>query len=85
MKRVLSSQSRLEKIVSDILLDMATKDRLQSGAGNALLVSGSIYQACKYYELFQNTGFKKCAIITSYTPSIDDIKGESTGEEVSSS
>jgi len=81
MKRVLSSQSRLEKIVADILLDMATKDRLQSGAGNALLVSGSIYQACKYYELFQNTGFKKCAIITSYTPSIDDMKGESTGED----
>jgi type I restriction enzyme R subunit len=81
MKRVLSSQSRLEKIVADILLDMATKDRLQSGAGNALLVSGSIYQACKYYELFQNSGFKKCAIITSYTPSIDDMKGESTGED----
>jgi len=81
MKRVLSSQSRLEKIVADILLDMAMKDRLQSGAGNALLVSGSIYQACKYYELFQNSGFKKCAIITSYTPSIDDMKGESTGED----
>jgi len=75
------SQSRLEKIVADILLDMEMKDRLQSGAGNALLVSGSIYQACKYYELFQNSGFKKCAIITSYTPSIDDMKGESTGED----
>jgi len=81
LKRVLSSQSRLEKIVADILLDMEMKDRLQSGAGNALLVSGSIYQACKYYELFQNSGFKKCAIITSYTPSIDDMKGESTGED----
>ena len=81
MKRVLSSQSRLGKIVADIRMDMARKDRLQSGAGNALLVSGSIYQACKYYELFQNSGFKKCAIITSYTPSIDDMKGESTGED----
>jgi len=81
MKRVLSSQSRLEKIVADILLDMATKDRLQSGAGNAMLVSGSIYQACKYYELFQNAGLKKCAIVTSYIPTINDIKGESTGED----
>ena len=81
MKRVLSSQSRLEKIVADILLDMATKDRLQSGAGNAMLVSGSIYQACKYYELFQNNGLKKCAIVTSYIPTINDIKGESTGED----
>jgi type I restriction enzyme R subunit len=80
MKRVLSSQSRLEKIVADIILDMATKDRLQSGAGNAMLVSGSIYQACKYYELFQNAGLKKCAIVTSYIPTINDIKGESTGE-----
>ncbi|MCK5509700.1 MAG: HsdR family type I site-specific deoxyribonuclease, partial [Desulfobacterales bacterium] len=81
MKRVLSSQSRLEKIVGDILLDMATKDRLQNGGGNAMLVSGSIYQACKYYELFQNAGLKKCAIITSYIPTINDIKGESTGED----
>jgi len=47
MKRVLSSQSRLEKIVADVLLDMEMKDRLQSGAGNALLVLGSIYQARK--------------------------------------
>ncbi len=81
MKRVLSSRSRLEKIVADIMLDMDTKDRLQSGAGNAMLVSGSIYEACKYYELFQNNGLKKCAIITSYNPNISDIKGESTGED----
>ncbi len=81
MKRVLSSKSRLEKIVADIVLDMDTKDRLQSGAGNAMLVSGSIYEACKYYELFQGTGLKKCAIVTSYNPNISDIKGESTGEE----
>jgi type I restriction enzyme R subunit len=81
MKRVLSSQSRLEKIVADIIFDMATKDRLQSGEGNAMLVSGSIYQACKYYELFQNAGLKKCAIVTSYIPTINDIKGESTGED----
>src|SRR3712207_4377418 len=31
MQKVLSSQSRLEKIVADILLDMETRDRLQSG------------------------------------------------------
>jgi len=81
MKRVLSSQSRLDKIVSDILLDMATKDRLQNGRGNALLISGSIYEACKYYELFQKAGFTKCAIVTSYVPNHNDIKGESTGED----
>lgn len=81
MQTVLSSQSRLEKIVSDILLDMETKDRLQSWRGNAMLVAGSIYEACKYYELFQKSGFKKCAIITSYNASIWSIKGETTGDD----
>jgi len=82
MEKVLSSQSRLNRIVADILLDMETKDRLQSGRGNAILIAGSIYEACKYYELFQNNGLKKCAIITSYSPNIDTIKGEtSDGDE----
>jgi type I restriction enzyme, R subunit len=81
MQSVLSSQSRLDKIVADIMFDMETKDRLQSGHGNAMLVSGSIYEACKYYELFQNSGLRKCAIVTSYIPSIKDIRGESVDEE----
>jgi len=80
MQKVLSAQDRLEKIVADILFDFETRDRLQSGRGNALLVSGSIYQACKFYELFVSQGFEKCAIITSYKPSPSDIKGEETGE-----
>src|SRR5438874_5363760 len=80
MQKVLSSQSRLAMIVDDILLDMETKDRLQSGRGNAMLVSGSIYQACKFYELFTSQGFDRCAIVTSYKPSPSDIKGEETGE-----
>jgi type I restriction enzyme R subunit len=79
MQRVLSSRSRLEKIVADIMLDMELKDRLQSGRGNALLVSGSIYQACRYYKLFVDHGLK-CAIVTSYKPSVYDIKGEESGE-----
>ncbi|RJQ25600.1 type I restriction endonuclease subunit R, partial [Candidatus Parcubacteria bacterium] len=80
MKKVLSSKDRLEKIVADILLDFETRDRLQSGHGNALLISGSIYQACKFYELFLAHGFDKCAIVTSYKPNPTDIKGEETGE-----
>jgi len=81
MQTILSSQSRLEKIVADVMLDMETKDRLESGHGNAMLVSGSIYEACKYYELFQSAGLKKCAIVTSYVPAINDIRGESIDEE----
>ena len=79
MRRVLSAKSRLEQIVNDILLDMETKDRLLSGHGNAILVAGSIYQACRYYQLFVDQGFTKCAIVTSYKPSIYDIRGEETG------
>jgi type I restriction enzyme R subunit len=81
MQKVLSSQSRLEKIVGDIMMDMAIRDRLVSGRGNALLVSGSIYEACKFYELFNKTDLKgKCAIVTSYAPTTADIKGEESGE-----
>ena len=83
MQKVLSCQSRLEQIVADILMDMATRDRLKSGRGNAMLISGSIYQACKFYELFDKTDLKrKCAIVTSYRPSTADIKGEESGEGV---
>jgi type I restriction enzyme, R subunit len=81
MQKVLSSQSRLEQIVADILMDMATRDRLKSGRGNALLISGSIYQACKFFELFDKTDLHgKCAIVTSYVPSTANIKGEEAGE-----
>lgn len=80
MQKVLSSQSRLEQIVNDILLDMDTRPRLMDGRGNAMLVCSSIYQACKVYELFNSTDLKgKCAIVTSYLPSPADIKGEETG------
>ena len=81
MQKVLSSQARLNRIVADILLDMETKDRLASGSGNAILVAGSIYEACKYYELFQNNGLRKCAIVTSYNSGIGQIKGETVSEE----
>lgn len=80
MQKILSSQSRLENIVADILLDMETRDRLADGRGNAILVSGSIYQACKFFELFDKTDLSgKCAIVTSYKPSLQDIKNEESG------
>ncbi|RJQ71866.1 MAG: HsdR family type I site-specific deoxyribonuclease [Desulfobacteraceae bacterium] len=81
MQKVLSSQSRLEMIVDDILVDMESRPRLLSRRGNAMLVCGSIYQACKCYELFSKKGLAgKCAIVTSYRPSPADIKGEESGE-----
>jgi type I restriction enzyme R subunit len=81
MQSVLSSKSRLERIRADILMDMATRPRLEDGHGNAILVAGSIYEACKYYELFQDTPLAgHCAIVTSFVPSAASIKGEESGE-----
>ncbi|MFM7854214.1 MAG: type I restriction endonuclease subunit R, partial [Flammeovirgaceae bacterium] len=81
MQRVLSSKNRMDKIVNDIVLDFNVKPRLSSETGNAILVAGSIYEACKYYELFQRTEFKtKCAVITSYSPATKNIVTEDTGE-----
>jgi type I restriction enzyme R subunit len=75
MQKVLSARDRLEKIVADILMDTATRDRLRSGHGNALLVSGSIYSACRFFEMFQQTDLAgKCAIVTSYRPSPAEAK-----------
>ena len=81
MRRVFSSADRLNKIVADIEFDMERYPRLKSGRGNAMLVSDSIYSACRLFELFQRTELAgKCAIVTSYKPTPDSIKGEETGE-----
>jgi len=80
MQKVVSSEPRARQIVNDILLDMDIKPRLMDGRGNAMLVGSSIYQACKFYELFCQAGFKgKCAIVTSYAPQAGDIAKEDSG------
>jgi type I restriction enzyme R subunit len=81
MQKVLSSKSRLEQIVSDILMDMEIKPALMSGRGNAMLVCASVHQACVVYDLFSKTDLAgKCAVVTSYQPSASSIKGEESGE-----
>lgn len=81
MQKLLSSRSRLEQIVADILLDFDQKPRLANGRGNAMLVCSSVYQACKCYQMFSDSGFAgKCAIVTSYQPNASEIKGEESGE-----
>lgn len=80
MQKVLSSRSRLNKIVSDIIFDFNVKPRLNSGSGNAILVASSIYEASRYFELFQSTELKgRCGLVTSYNPSTRDITTEDTG------
>ncbi len=83
MRKVTSSRDRIDKIVDDILIDMETKDRLKSGRGNAMLVSDSVYAACRFFRAFSETDLKgKCAIVTSYRPAPSDISGEETGAGV---
>lgn len=80
MQHVLSSRSRKERVVQDIVFDFSVKPRLSSERGNAILVAASIYDACKYYELFQKTPFKgRCGLVTSYNPITQDVTREDTG------
>jgi type I restriction enzyme R subunit len=45
-----------------------------------MLVAGSIYEATKYFTLFQKTPLKgKCAIVTSYNPQAKDVSKEEVG------
>ncbi|MCC6922440.1 MAG: HsdR family type I site-specific deoxyribonuclease [Nitrosomonas sp.] len=80
MQNVLSSKSRMDKVVTDIVGDFSVKPRLSTQMGNAILVASSIFEACRYYELFQATELKgKCAVVTSYNPQSRDITTEETG------
>lgn len=80
MQNVLSAKARMDRVVADIIFDFSVKRRLSSERGNAILVASSIYDACKYFTLFQKTQFKgKCAVVTSYNPQTKDITLEETG------
>ena len=82
MQKLLSSKSRMSKIIDDIVFDFSDKPRLSSEKGNAILVASSIYEACKYYHLLQETELKnKCAIVTSYSPKTSDVSTEDTGAD----
>ena len=79
---MLSSRGRLEKICTDIIFDMSIRPRLASGRGNAMLVAGSIPEACRLFEFFRNSGTPiadQCAIVTSYKRAAAEISGEETG------
>jgi len=80
LQRVLSSRSRMERVVQDMVFDFSVKPRLNSERGNAILVARSIFDACKYFSLFQKTPLKgRCAVVTSYNPLTKDVTLEETG------
>ena len=76
MEELMSSEDRKARIVADIIHDFGVKERLNSDRGTAMLVAASIYDACHYYRLFQNKGFARCGLITSFEPNASKIVSE---------
>ena len=77
-QKLYSSKQRLEIIAADIRMDMITLPRLSTDRGTAMLVAGSIYDACRYWDIFTSSGFTKCAIITSYEPTDASVRTAAT-------
>jgi type I restriction enzyme R subunit len=77
MEDLMSAGERKQRIIADIIEDFSLKPRLNDDRGTAILVASSIYDACHYYRLFQNTSFGRyCGIITSYEPNHNAISRE---------
>lgn len=77
MEELMSSGERKQRIIADIIEDFGLKPRLNNDRGTAILVAASIYDACHYFRLFQNTSFGQyCGIVTSYEPNHNAISRE---------
>ncbi len=77
MEELTSAAERKQRIIADIVADFSFKPRLNNDRGTAILVTASIYDACHYYRLFQNTTFgTHCGIVTSYEPNHNAISRE---------
>ena len=77
MEDLMSAGERKQRIIADIVEDFSLKPRLNNDRGTAILIAASIYDACHYYRLFQNTSFGQyCGIVTSYEPNHNAISRE---------
>jgi len=77
MEKLMSAGERKQRIIASIIEDFSLKNRLNSNRGTAILVAASIYDACHYYRLFQNTNFGQyCGVVTSYEPNHNAISRE---------
>lgn len=74
INKLYSSRQRLNKIAGDIIFDMNLRPRLKNDRGTAMLVANSIYEACRYWDIFTSNGFTRCAIVTSYEPSTASVR-----------
>ncbi len=79
LEELMSAGERKQRIIASIIEDFSLKPRLNNDRGTAILVAASIYDACHYFRLFQNTTFEPyCGIITSYEPNQKAISREPT-------
>jgi len=77
MEQLMSAAERKQRVIADIIEDFSLKPRLNNDRGTAILVAPSIYDACHYFRLFQNTSFGSyCGIVTSYEPNHNAISRE---------
>lgn len=77
MEDLMSAANRKQRIIGSIITDFGLKPRLNNNRGTAILVAASIYDACHYFRLFQNTDFGQyCGIITSFEPNAAAISKE---------
>ena len=77
MEELMSSGERKQRIIANINHDFGVRPRLNNGRGTAILVAASIYDACHYFRLFQNTPLgAHCGLITSYEPNHNAISQE---------
>ncbi len=77
MEALMSAGERKQRIIASIIEDFSLKPRLDTDRGTAILVAASIYDACHYFRLFQNTDFGPyCGIVTSYEPNHNAISRE---------
>ena len=82
MEELMSASERKQRIIADIIEDFGLKPRLNNNRGTAILVTASIYDACHYYRLFQNTSFGPCCgIITSYEPNHNAISRQPSNSD----
>ena len=77
MEELMSAGERKQRIIASIIEDFALRPRLNNDRGTAILVAASIYDACHYFRLFQNTDFGRCCgLVTSYEPNAGAISRE---------
>lgn len=77
MEKLMSAGERKQRIIASIIEDFTLKPRLNNNRGTAILVAASIYDACHYFRLFQNTAFAPyVGVITSFQPNHNAISRE---------